>query len=70
MSTINGDLISHPFMPHYLNMTGGPFNGVSDPQGSSRISAHLILLPKGLLPVALSDTIGLRGGRKTSELPW
>ena len=25
---------------------------------------------KAYYPVALSDTIGLRGGRKTSELPW
>ena len=46
------------------------FAGISDPQGSIRISAHLILLPKSILPVALSDTIGLRAGRKTSELPW
>ena len=46
------------------------FAGISDPQGSIRISAHLILLPKSISPVALSDTIGLRGGRKTSELPW
>ena len=53
-----------------LNMTGGHFNGVSDPQASSRISSHLILLLKGLLPVALSDTIGLRSVRKSSELPW
>ena len=46
------------------------FAGISDPMGSSRISAHMILLPKGLLPVTLSDTIGLRIGRKTSELSW
>ena len=37
---------------------------------SSRISAHMLLLPQGLLQVAFSNTVGLRGGRKTSELPW
>ena len=46
------------------------FTGISDPLGSSRISAHLLLLPQGLLQVAFSNTVGLRGGRKTSELPW
>ena len=47
-----------------------PFTGISDPLGSSRISAHLLLLLQGLLQVAFSNTVGLRGGRKTSELPW
>ena len=61
MNTINGVLISLPFRHRCLNTTGGL---------SRRISAHLILLPKGLLPVVLSDTIGLRSGRKTSSLPW
>jgi len=47
-----------------------PFSGISDPLGSSRISAHLLQLPQGLLQAAFSNTVGLRGGRKTSELPW
>ena len=47
-----------------------PFTGISDPLGSSWISAHLLLLLQGLLQVAFFNTVGLRGGRKTSELPW
>ena len=51
-------------MHHCLNMTGGPFTGISDPLDSSRISAHLLLLPQGLLQVAfLTPSACAVGGR-------
>ena len=70
MNSINENPISPPFMHHCLNMTGGPFHRHFWSSGLQPISAHLLLLLQGLLQVAFSNTVGLRGGWKTSELPW
>ena len=45
-----------------------PLTSISDPLGSSRISAHLLLLPQGLLQVAFSNTVGLRGGEEALRI--
>ena len=70
MNTIIGNPISPPFMHHCLNMTCGPFHrhfwssGLQPDFGSSAtITARSII-------GRFFNTVGLHGGRKTSELPW
>src|ERR671919_1621797 len=45
-----------------------PIAGVADPSVPPRVSAHVLLLPQGLLPLVLAIPPGVRGGRAPPPL--
>ena len=70
MNTINGNPISPPFMHHCLNMTGGPFHRHFWSSWLQLDFGSLATITARPITGRFFYTVGLRGGRKTSELPW
>jgi hypothetical protein len=70
MNSINENPISPPFMHHCLNMTGGPFHRHFWSSGLQPDFGSPATITARPITGRFFNTVGLRGGRMTSELPW